>query len=145
MLRRRPVLLALTALPFAALSVACGPGARTDWAGVRLGMTASDVRDRFQPGGEGTWTHAMEPEPVLRWIASSPAAPIRRASFELHLGMLVAFTLVGGDLATGRPLETTRGSVAARRKGPEGPEVRVLSRDCETHRAEVQKLVNGGF
>ena len=145
MLRRRQVLLVLSALGPASLAAAgCGgaSGAR-DWAGVRLGMSANDVRERFRPGGEGTWTHALEPEPVLRWVASAPSASIRRASFELHLGMLVAFTLVGGELTRGKPLETTRGSIAARRAGSDGPEVRVLSRDCETHRAEVQKLLSG--
>lgn len=106
-------------------------------------MSASDVRDRFRPGSEGTWTHALEPEPVLRWVSKDPGALLKRASFELHAGMLVAITLVGGDHARGRALETTRASVVSRRTGAEGPEVRVLSRDCETHRAEVQRLLTG--
>ena len=125
------------------LSAGCSGSANRDWAGVRLGMSASDVRDRFRPGSEGSWTHALEPEPVLRWVAKDAAAPIKRASFELHAGMLVAITMVGGEPSRGRALETTRASVIARRVGPDGPEVRVLSRDCETHRAEVAALLRG--
>jgi hypothetical protein len=104
-------------------------------------MSAADIRERFRPGATGTWTSAQEPEPVLRWTATEPGASTTHAVFELHQGMLVALTLVGGPFAKGPALETTRASVAARRVGAQGPEVRVLSRDCETHRAEVSKLL----
>jgi hypothetical protein len=118
-----------------------------DWEGVRLGMSAGDVRARFLPGKTGAWTSAQEPEPVLRWAAPEGASGgdgPRRAVFEFHQGMLVAVTLVGGAAAKGPGLETTRASVAARRVGADGPEVRVLSRDCETHKAEVAKLLATG-
>lgn len=138
MLSRRTLLLSLSALSVAA----CG-AAPHDWAGVRLGMSVTDVRDRFQPGGPGAWTSAQEPEPVLRWVATDAGAPIRRAQFEVHKGMLVALTLGGSAFQTGPRLELTRASVAARREAADGPEVRVISRECETHRAEVGRVLSG--
>lgn len=141
--RRQMILSSFASVCACALGAAACGGTNVDWAGARLGMSASDVRDRFRPGSEGTWSHALEPEPVLRWVAKGPDAPIKRATFELHAGMLVALTVVGGDLTKGRAFETTRGSVVARRTGADGPEVRVISRDCETHRAEVQRLLAG--
>jgi hypothetical protein len=142
--------------PVTVMLMVAGPLAATgcsssvhDWEGVRLGMTASDVRSRFLAGKTGTWTSAQEPEPVLRWSASAgESAPggagPQKAVFEFHQGMLVALTLVGGPTAKGPALETTRASVASRRAGPNGPEVRVLSRDCETHKAEVAKMLSSG-
>lgn len=126
------------------LATACSSPS-TDAYGVRLGFSANDVRSRFAPPVAGSWTSAMEPEPVLRWKASAPSS-LDEATFEIHSGMLVAETFVvapDAAVAKGPPLETTTASLTAR--APEGNRVRVrvLSRDCPTHRAEVAALLGG--
>jgi hypothetical protein len=141
-------------LPFAFLIAACSRGASSDSAAgdealpnVRLGMAPRDVRDRFHPGGEGSWQTSVGTggDTILEWTprdAADPAAAVRTARFEFHLAMLVAIRarMAAGPPAADRVTATPK-TVTLRARAPEGgTNVTVLARDCPTHHDEAEGL-----
>lgn len=117
--------------------------------GVRLGMTPRDVRDRFEPGGEGTWQTRVgggagaTDDTTLEWSASSEAGRVSRARFEFHLGMLVAVRAHLRSPAGSTDVSATPKTVTARTPGGPGKggtEVTILARDCPTHHDEAELL-----
>ncbi len=115
----------------------------SDFHGVKLGMTAGDVRQRFQ-GPKGTWKATPGEEMLLDYSPDQGTVPTVR--FEFHSGMLVAIraTLDPHDpSASLLPREVTAGAVIAREH--DGPHVKLtwLSRDCPTHKDEADRLVKG--
>jgi hypothetical protein len=114
---------------------------------VKLGMAPGDVRDRFEPGGPGTWQTSVgkpEGDTAIEWKATDGSAKIRDARFEFHLGMLVAVRATTNEPApAGEKISTTPASVTVRRPGPaSGSEIAVLSRDCPTHKDEAAALAS---
>jgi hypothetical protein len=113
---------------------------------VKLGMAPGDVRDRFEPGGPGTWqtsVGAAADDTAIEWKAKDASAKIREARFEFHLGMLVAVRAKTNEPPpSGEKITTTPASVTVRRAGAGGgSEVAVLARDCPTHKEEASALV----
>jgi len=114
--------------------------------GVRLGMTADQIRERFDRGTPAAWrTEVSGPDLAL---IRAPAGDLdREARFEIHAGMLVAIRLdVRDDLpeAAGDPIVTTPASVLARsRPEPGRTRISLLARDCPTHADEVSGLLSG--
>lgn len=112
-------------------------------AGVRLGMTADEVRRRVDERGPGTWSSAVvDGDWHLEHVG-----PDGTERFEIHEGQLVAVRaegVIGRDRPGAPPREVTPGSVLVRTV--EGDRVRttLLSRACPTHRAEAEGLVRGG-
>lgn len=112
---------------------------------VRLGMAPRDVRDRFVPGGEGTWqttTSGSADDTAIAWRASSGSAKVKEARFEFHLGMLVAVRATTADAPPpGEKVSTTPNTVTVRRAAPGGgTEIAVLARDCPSHKDEAETL-----
>lgn len=112
---------------------------------VRLGMAPRDVRDRFQPGGQGTWQSRVgaADDTILEWTSHDPVSKVPSARFEFHLGMLVAVRArVAEASAKEERVEKTARTVSVRRPAPEGgTSVTVLARDCPTHKDEADALV----
>jgi hypothetical protein len=118
--------------------------------GVRLGMTPHDVRERLVTGGEGTWqtrVGAAADDTALEWTAKdADKARVPHATFEFHLGMLVAVRAQVRE-RTSAPAEesvaTTPRTVTLRRATPSGvTDVTVLARDCPTHHEEAESLAS---
>jgi hypothetical protein len=143
-IRAIAVAAALAVFAMGALAFSLHSGNTGDIRGVRLGLSASDTRDRFVAPGPGTWTSAAEPEPVLRWAPDDAASPVHAATF--HQGMLVAIRLrvaPGAHEAAGPPLELSRSSLTSRGAEPGGDvAVTQLSRSCPTHADEVRRLLS---
>jgi hypothetical protein len=122
------------------------PAAPTEIRGLRLGLSASDTRERFQAPAPGVWSSEANPEPSLRWKADPPS-PIHEAVFEFHQGMLVAIRLsvsAGTPEAAGPPLEVSPARILVRKKEPDGRvSLTVLSRTCPAHATEVNRLLQG--
>lgn len=133
--------LALGGLP------ACEADASEPLPSVRLGMAPRDVRERFQPGGQGAWQTRMggADDTYLEWISQDPASQVPSARFEFHLGMLVAVRarLAAAPSSAGSErVEKTARTVTLRKAAPEGgTSVTVLARDCPTHKDEADALV----
>jgi hypothetical protein len=109
---------------------------------VRLGMAPRDVRERFEPGTEGTWQTALGSgdDTVLEWAARDAKAPIAQARFEFHLGMLVAIRAHAAEASARENVSTTKKTVTLRAPAPEGgTNVTVLARDCPTHHDEAER------
>jgi hypothetical protein len=128
-------------------SAACEKSEPEPLPSVRLGMSPRDVRDRFEPGGEGTWQTSLgaADDTVLEWKANDARAKVAHARFEFHVGMLVAIrarTADGADAA--ERVVLTPKTVTVRRPAPNeeggGTSVVVLARDCPTHRDEAESL-----
>lgn len=110
---------------------------------VRLGMAPRDVRERFQPGGEGTWHTALGAgdDAVLEWTARDATPRIAQARFEFHLGMLVAIRARMSESSAGEHITLTPKTVTARvSAGQGGTSITVLSLDCPTHKDEAESL-----
>jgi hypothetical protein len=127
-----------------ALVTACGSGDAEGVPHVRLGMAPRDVRERFAPGGEGTWQTALGAgdDTAIEWTARdvSSSISISRARFEFHLGMLVAIRAHSAEKSSREKVSTTRKTVTLRAPAPEGgTSVTVLARDCPTHRDEAER------
>jgi hypothetical protein len=108
--------------------------------GVRLGMTADDVRARIDARGPGQWTTSLVGGD---WVLEHRGSD-ETGRFEIHEGQLVAIRIDGApssDLPTEPRFEVTPGSVLVRRD--EGGRVRItlLSRACPTHHDEAEALV----
>jgi hypothetical protein len=113
---------------------------------VRLGMAPRDVRDRFEPGGPGTWQTSVgsgADDTAIEWKARDGSAKVKEARFEFHLGMLVAIRATTREPAPdGDRITATPTTVTLRRPAPEGgTSIAVLARDCPTHKDEAQGLV----
>lgn len=111
---------------------------------VRLGMAPRDVRDRFEPGGEGTWqtsVGAAADDTALEW-KSKGTSKVKDARFEFHLGMLVALRATTNDAPpASEAITTTPRTVTVRRPAAGGgTEISVLARDCPTHKDEAERL-----
>ena len=134
---RLPVLLVAVAL-----LAGCERAEREAIPNVRLGMAPRDVRDRFQPGSEGTWQTALGAgdDTVLEWTAKDPASATRDARFEFHLGMLVAIRAHLAEKATMEQVSSTPKTVTLRGPGEGGTSIVVLARDCPTHKDEADAL-----
>jgi hypothetical protein len=147
--RRRVQWLTLLALSLLAIAIgfriATSRAGQRDFYGVRLGQSANDTRDRFQPNAPGTWTLTQEPEPVFRWAAQSKDAAVRTATFEFHDGMLVAarYDLAHAtEAASGPPLEVLPATLIARDPQPDDRvQLTVISRTCPQHQDEVKRLL----
>jgi hypothetical protein len=112
---------------------------------VRLGMAPRDVRDRFKPGGDGTWQTALGKgdDTVLEWTGTDPKARLSRARFEFHNGMLVAIRARAPEPSARELVSATKMTVSVRAPAPEGgTNVTVLARDCPTHHDEAEGLAS---
>lgn len=138
---RRPLRLVLFALALFG-AAACRRDAPDDAVPhVRLGMAPRDVRERFQPGAEGSWQTALGAgdDTVLEWTAREPSSAIADARFEFHLGMLVAIRARTAEVTTGERVSTTPRTVTVRAPAREaGTVITVLARDCPTHKEEAE-------
>jgi hypothetical protein len=114
--------------------------------GVRLGMTASAVRERFEEPALGAWQSMPSTgagDVVLAWTAAKGPDEAR---FEFHAGMLVAVRAVldAQDAETKRPhLEVSSAVARLREEDPNGARITILARDCPTHRAEAERIAGG--
>ena len=124
--------------------VGCAPPAPEPILGVRLGMTPTQVRDRFDPAGPGTFrSEAMDEDFALVWEPEADSA-VRGARHEFHLGQLVAMRLtVSEDApeASGAAILTTDLSVLTRESVAEGVAITWLARSCPTHADEVRRRI----
>lgn len=135
----------LLAIALFAASAACTRLEADAIPNVKLGMAPGDVRDRFEPGGPGTWHSAVgkaADDTALEWKATDGSAKVKEARFEFHLGMLVAVRATTNEPApSGEKITATPASVTVRRAAPlGGSEVAVLARDCPTHKDEAAAL-----
>ena len=125
---------------------ACTPVETDALPNVRLGMAPRDVRDRFEPGGEGTWQTSVgsgTEDTAIEWKAAGGSARVKDARFEFHLGMLVAIRATTREPGSeGERITSTAGSVTLRKRAPDGgTSIAVLARDCPTHKDEAESLV----
>lgn len=134
---------------FLALTLLCGAGCARDEKeavpNVRLGMAPRDVRERFQPGGEGSWQTALGSgdDTVLEWTARDAASPVAQARFEFHLGMLVAIRARLNQTVSREDVSATPKTVTLKAPAREGGmSVTVLARDCPTHKDEAESLAS---
>ncbi len=141
----RPSAFVLAACQVALLgAVACESPPTTDFHGVKLGMTAGDVRERFR-GPTGSWKVTTGEEMLLDYSPETGGAP--KIRFEFHAGMLVAVRAKldphDPSAAPSARREVTPGAVLTREA--DGPNVSLiwLSRDCPTHKEEAARLVRG--
>lgn len=138
-------LAALWALGGLALSMLAPSGEVPSLRGVRLGMTAEQVRARFDGGAVASYRTEITGSD-LRLVRAPGGSLDREASFEIHEGMLVAVRLDLPDSApevAGPRLEVTPLSVLARQPGEPGrTQILLLSRTCPTHASEVAELVD---
>jgi hypothetical protein len=135
----------LVALVTASVLASMRSGSNGELFGVRLGFTAADTRARFHAPDPGSWMAESYPSSALTWTTANDAAPVRRARFEFHSGILVAarFVVAAKAKEAGGPsVETTDASVIARRAdSPDTVAVTLLSRDCPEHADEVRALL----
>jgi hypothetical protein len=113
--------------------------------GVRLGMTPSQVRQRFEGGSAASWRTELDGVD-LRLIRGPTEEFDRESRFEFHNGMLVAIRLdlrEDAPLAEGEPLVISVGSVMTRGQEEAGRVMlTVLARDCPTHAGEVSRILS---
>lgn len=139
----------LLAASLVALTLLFGAGCSRDEKeavpNVRLGMAPRDVRERFQPGGEGTWQTALGAgdDTVLEWTARDAKAPVAQARFEFHLGMLVAIRARLNETVSREDVSATPKTVTVKTPVREGgTTVTVLARDCPTHKDEAESFAS---
>ncbi|MDQ3032906.1 MAG: hypothetical protein M3Y87_10850 [Myxococcota bacterium] len=140
-----PALLALSAL-VATIVMPSGPEIPSI-RGVRLGMSAEQVRARFEDGAPASWRTEIAGGDLA--LIRAPGGSLDRESrFELHNGMLVAIRLDLPDdapEASGETLAITPGSVTERAPAEPGRvALSVLARDCPTHAEEVSRILSRG-
>ncbi len=154
MVRARVALRLVVAIAAIVMGVACERGAAEGpLPNVRLGMTPRDVRERFEPGGQGAWQTriggaggsggAAADDTALEWTSHDPSAKVSSARFEFHLGMLVAVRARVTEKVEADRVETTARTVTWRKPAIEGgTDVVSLARDCPTHKEESDALVS---
>ncbi len=123
--------------------------------GVRLGMTAPEVRASFdgERTGEaraarGRWEDAPGcGGDALVWTGDGASSEgVRWGRFEFHDGRLMAARLRVAPTdrsARGEPLVSSSTAVLAREPTEAGAAVVLLARGCEQHEAEVAALLAG--
>ena len=125
-------------------AAACESSPTTDFHGVKLGMTAGDVRERFR-GPAGAWKATTGEEMLLDYSPDTGGAP--KVRFEFHAGMLVAIRakldLHDPSAAASARREVTPGAVLTREADRQSVSLVWLSRDCPTHKEEAERLVRG--
>lgn len=112
--------------------------------GVRLGMSADQVRARFDAGAPASWRTEISGTDVA--LVRGPAGSLdREARFEFHDGMLVAMRL---DLPASAPeargeavLETPAAVIARASEEPGRVRLVALARGCPTHADEVARIL----
>lgn len=151
MTRARAVVFA--ALAALLLLVGCSKDTVPDVYGIRLGMTASDVRDRFTATGGTFKADVAADDYTIHWTPGSDATAKAKGGepnplavdFDFHMGSLVAIQArVPEDAAVGKgpAYVVTKSSVMKRAKvDPSGVTVDVLARDCPTHKAKAEAIV----
>lgn len=128
------------------------PAASSLLPSIRLGMSPRDVRDRFDPGGPGNWRTKVAEKPgedtVLEWTMGDPKAKgyrIVHATFEFHLGMLVAIRAHVVDPVLQETVEVSPKTVSIRTpRNGDGSDLVVLARDCPTHKDEAEAAAARG-
>jgi hypothetical protein len=116
--------------------------------GVRLGMTASDVRARAALP-DGSWSTSTTPDGtlLLDWSASAADASIRDARFEIHEGALVAIRATLSDPATlseaggDRRIRSAEAVADARTHEDGTTRYRLVARNCPVHAREVAEIL----
>lgn len=122
------------------------PDARHDFHGVRLGMSAADVRQAYSPEEPGSWSSSLSEDGtlLLDWRADDGAATAR---FEVHDGLLVA---VRGHAMRSSGQGDDRVEVSAddvwsvSSDAADMSQVIWIARNCPLHREEIEALVSGG-
>ena len=114
---------------------------------VKLGMGPGDVRERFAPGGPGTWQTSVGKaagDTAIEWQAKDGSAKVKEARFEFHNGMLVAVRATTNEAPpSDEKITATPASVSVRRPASSGgTELAVLARDCPTHKEEAAALAS---
>jgi len=117
---------------------------------IKLGMSPRDVRARFEPSTQGSWTTRIGSSPgddtILEWVAAdTTSARITTAKFEFHLGMLVAIRAHLREPVAAEVIDLTAKTVTSRApSGPSGPgsDLVILARDCPTHRDEAEAVAS---
>lgn len=117
---------------------------------IKLGMSPRDVRARFEPSTQGSWTTKIGSSPgddtILEWVAAdTTSARITTAKFEFHLGMLMAIRAHLREPVAAEVIDLTAKTVSSRApSGPSGPgsDLVVLARDCPTHRDEAEAVAS---
>lgn len=133
---------------YAALTALLGPSDDTigPIRGLRLGYATSMARERFTPGGEGSYRSEAQGEDLaLVWTPASDDGPVKAARLEFHLGLLVAVRLTlrpDQPEASGPPLSVSEASVLTREPGDDGVALTWLARSCPTHAEEVQRRIS---
>jgi hypothetical protein len=123
-------------LSIALICVACTRHETTEFHGVKLGMTAQDVRARFDESG----SFRSESEALT---LTTPGKDVTTARFEFHRGILVAVRA-----STARPpmgLESgarySSGAVVEVSKANNAFAFRWIARDCPAHAEEAETLL----
>jgi hypothetical protein len=141
------------ALALVLFLVGCRSETVPDVYGVRLGMTASDVRDRFTGAGGNFKADVAADDYSIRWTVGADTT-VRAKNGEpnpldvelaFHMGSLVAIIAhVPSDaaIAKGPTYALTKGSVMKRESSGAATTITVLARDCPTHKAQAEKLVD---
>lgn len=136
------------------LLVACRTDTIPDVYGIRLGMTASDVRDRFTATGGTFKADVAADDYSIRWTPGPDATLEAKGGgpnplavdFAFHMGSLVAISArvpADAPIATGPTYVVTKGSVLKRAPTePSGVGIDVLARDCPTHKARAEAIVH---
>ena len=115
--------------------------------GAGFGMTAEQLRERFDPGAKGTWTLTTQgKDQLLEWKRAEdrPRAP-REVRFELHQGILTGVRAKldpQSEWAEGPARVETPLLVTVRRPAADGSVDYVsLARDCVQQADEVARLL----
>lgn len=143
---------ALAVLAALAVLLACRADTIPDVYGVRLGMTASDVRDRFTATGGTFKADVAADDYSIRWTPGSDAtlrakggdANPLSVDFAFHMGSLVAIDArvpADATVAKGPTYVVSKSSVMKRTADAEGVAIDVFARDCPTHKARAEAIV----
>ena len=111
--------------------------------GVRLGMSAPQVRNAFAHAG--SWESRTGEDGLLHlhWTPTQAADPVRSAHFELHDGLLVAVRLqvAQRDLVPGGDRVELPELVRIIEAQGEVHDLVLIARNCPVHAAEVERLL----
>jgi hypothetical protein len=135
----RPTGTPVRATCIALLFLACTRRETNEFHGVRLGMTAQDVRARFdETGSFGSDGEAL--------TLATPGPDVASARFEFHRGVLVAVraSTVRPPMGLEAGARYSPGAVADVTKADNGFAFRWIARDCPAHAAEAETLVKNG-
>ncbi len=112
--------------------------------GVRLGISAADLRDRYELPGEWSLSTDEAGGLELGWLPEAPGS-VKSARFQFHEGLLVAIRarLASQDAFAGADgIVVTADAIMHRVSGEDGfSQMSVISRNCPTHADEVAHLM----